>query len=225
MKRAAGYIYTVLTAGVVVFQLALASGAPWGSYAMGGTDSGEYTAALRVLAVVQVVVLILLALVVLSRAGIVLPRWSHVSRWAIWVVVAWCVVSLFLNLITPSAGERAIWAPVAFVMLVASLLVAIGKPAPQKALPDKTPRKRYRGFESTLLRFRKPGIACWNPAEEAGFPRLSGEFGGNSVANSQPQNVQSLSCFGVFRLGYYLPRTAKPCVQQFQGCPERVFSI
>jgi hypothetical protein len=132
MKRAAGYMYAVLTAGVVVFQLALAFGALWGSYAMGGTDSGEYTAALRVLAVVQAVVLVLSALVVLSRAGIILPRWSRVSRWAIWVVVAWAVVSLFLNLITPSAAERAIWAPVAFVMLVASLLVAVGKPNPKR---------------------------------------------------------------------------------------------
>jgi hypothetical protein len=112
--------------------LALAFGALWGSYAMGGTDSGEYTAALRVLAVVQAVVLVLSALVVLSRAGIILPRWSRVSRWAIWVVVAWAVVSLFLNLITPSAAERAIWAPVAFVMLVASLLVAVGKPNPKR---------------------------------------------------------------------------------------------
>ncbi|HLA80259.1 MAG TPA: hypothetical protein VJP78_01330 [Thermoleophilia bacterium] len=35
--RAAGYVFALFTAGVVVFQLALAAGAPWGSYAMGGS--------------------------------------------------------------------------------------------------------------------------------------------------------------------------------------------
>jgi hypothetical protein len=39
-------------------------------------------------------------------------------------VVAYGVIGLILNLITPSAGERAIWAPVAFVLLVSSLVVA-----------------------------------------------------------------------------------------------------
>ena len=37
-------------------------------------------------------------------------------------------------------------------------------------------------FESPL-RFRKPRIECWDPVRVAGFSPLSGEFGGNSVAN------------------------------------------
>ena len=36
------------------------------------------------------------------------------------------VIGLILNLITPSAGERAIWVPVALVLLVSSVLVAKG---------------------------------------------------------------------------------------------------
>jgi hypothetical protein len=116
IKREAACFYSLPTAAVVIFQLALAFGAPWGSYAMGGTVSGEYPAALRVAAVVQAVVLGILAGVVLSRAGVLRPRWRRVSRWATWIAVAFGVVSLFLNLITPSAGERAVWAPVAFLM-------------------------------------------------------------------------------------------------------------
>jgi hypothetical protein len=42
----------------------------------------------------------------------------------------------------------------------------------------------YRGFESPPLRFGKPRIVCRDPVAKAGLSRVSGEFGGNSVANS-----------------------------------------
>jgi hypothetical protein len=68
---------------------------------------------------------IALAGVVLSRAGVALASWSRASRWLIWVVVGFSTLSLVLNVITPSAGERAIWAPVATLMLISSVTVAI----------------------------------------------------------------------------------------------------
>jgi hypothetical protein len=101
--------------------------APWGAYAMGGAFPGQFPLELRVAAVVQAVILALLALVVLARAGIALPQWSRASRWLIWVVLALSTISLVLNIITPSADERAIWAPVALVMLICSVVVAVSK--------------------------------------------------------------------------------------------------
>jgi hypothetical protein len=74
---------------------------------------------------VQGALLVALALVVLARSGLALRRWTRASAWLIWLVVAICALSLILNLITPSAGERAIWAPVVAVLLVCSLVVAI----------------------------------------------------------------------------------------------------
>jgi uncharacterized membrane protein YhaH (DUF805 family) len=125
VTRAAAYFYSLLTLGGVAFQLALAAGAPWGSYAMGGTVSGAYPAGLRVAAVIQAIVQVVLALVVLSRAEVTLRSWRHATRWAIWIAVAFSAVSLILNLITPSSGERMIWAPFAFLMLASVLVVAI----------------------------------------------------------------------------------------------------
>jgi hypothetical protein len=61
----------------------------------------------------------------MSRAGLILAGWSRVTRWLVWVVVAVATVSLVLNLITPSAGERALWAPVLLLLLVSSAVVAI----------------------------------------------------------------------------------------------------
>jgi hypothetical protein len=125
MRRAAAIVYGVVTLGIVVFQLALAAGAPWGEFAMGGSNPGVYPPALRVAAVVQAVILGVFALIVLSRAGVLLASWKRAARWLIWVVVALAAVSLVLNLATPSAGERAVWAPVAVVMLVCVVVVAV----------------------------------------------------------------------------------------------------
>lgn len=129
MKQIAARTFAVVTAGVIAFQIALAAGVPWGAYAMGGAFPGQFPPELRVAAIVQAVILAVFILVVLARAGLALPRWSRASRWLIWLVVAFSGLSLVLNLITPSGGERLIWAPVALIMLVSSVIVAIDKPA------------------------------------------------------------------------------------------------
>jgi hypothetical protein len=125
--RIAAFTYAVVSLVVIAFQIALAVGVPWGAYAMGGAYPGEFPPELRVAAVVQALILTVLALVVLARAGIALPKWSRASRWLIWVAVALSALSLLLNLITPSAGERAIWAPVALIMLICSVIVALSE--------------------------------------------------------------------------------------------------
>ena len=129
IRRIAAFLYAIITLAVVAFQIALASGAPWGAFAIGGAFPGQLPPAMRIAAVIQAALLIGFALVVLARTGIILPTWLRASRWLAWVVVAFSALSLILNLITPSAGERAIWAPVAFIMLLSSGIVAFTKPS------------------------------------------------------------------------------------------------
>jgi hypothetical protein len=124
LKRIAALFYAIISLAVIAFQIALAAGAPWGAFAMGGAFPGQFPPALRIAALIQAVLLLAMAAVVLARAGVILPGWSRVSRWLIWFVVAFAALSLVLNLITPSTGERAIWAPVAFLLLISSSLVA-----------------------------------------------------------------------------------------------------
>jgi len=124
MKKVAAIVYAIVSLGVIAFQIALAAGAPWGAYAMGGAFPGQFPPELRIAAMIQAVLLAGLAAVILARAGLILPSWSRASRWLAWVVVAFSVVSFVLNLITPSADERAIWAPTAFLLLISSLVVA-----------------------------------------------------------------------------------------------------
>jgi hypothetical protein len=124
MKTIAAWLFTIAASVVVLFQLALAAGAPWGGWAMGGAYPGQFPPALRVAAVVQAALLVGMALVVLAGAGLFAPRWARHTRWLIWVVVAYSVIGFILNVITPSPGERAIWAPVTLLMLVCSAIVA-----------------------------------------------------------------------------------------------------
>lgn len=125
-RRLAAVVYAGISACVAAFQIALALGAPWGAYAMSGAFPGQLPAPLRVSAVIQAALLLALAGVVLARAGVALPGWSGMSRWLAWVAVSFAAVTLVLNLRSPSAGERLIWAPMASVLLVASLVVATG---------------------------------------------------------------------------------------------------
>ena len=132
MKRVAAIIYAIVSLGVIAFQIALAAGAPWGAYAMGGAFPGQFPTELRIAAMIQAVLLAGLAAVILARAGLILPGWSRASRWLAWVVVAFATISFILNLLTPSAGERAIWAPTAFLLLISSLTVTWSERAQQQ---------------------------------------------------------------------------------------------
>lgn len=121
----AALLFAGVTVGVVGFQLALAVGAPWGAYAMGGAFPGRYPPAMRVVALVSALVLALVALVVLSRAGLALPDLTRGIPWIIWVIVALCALGVVMNAASRSAGERRLWVPVTLVMLTSSLVVAL----------------------------------------------------------------------------------------------------
>jgi len=112
---------------VSLFQIALAAGMPWGSYAMGGAYPGVYPPGMRIAALAQILVYAAVGAIVLSRAGLALPGFARPARMLIWSVVAVFGAATILNLITPSAVERALWAPFAFLMLLASLRLALGR--------------------------------------------------------------------------------------------------
>lgn len=95
---------------------------------MGGSFPGVYPPGMRLAAVVQAALVLVMAAVVLARAGMILPGWSRASHRLVWVIVAVAAVGLVLNLITPSSGERVVWAPVTLILLLCSLAVARGGP-------------------------------------------------------------------------------------------------
>ena len=119
------YAFAISTLVIVLFQIAMALGAPWGKLAMGGRYPGKFPTLIRIAALVQAVVLVLLALTVVIKAGLLLPNLYKVSSVGIWIVVTISCISLFLNLITPSKEERILWSPIALLLAICSLVVAL----------------------------------------------------------------------------------------------------
>jgi hypothetical protein len=125
LATAAALAFGGVVLTVIAFQLALALGAPWGSYAMGGAFPGRFPPRMRAAAAVQAVLLALVAAIVLAGADVLGLTLDPSLRWLIWLPVGISAVAVVLNLITPSAGERRIWVPVALVLLASSLVVAV----------------------------------------------------------------------------------------------------
>ena len=106
-----------LFAGVAVFQLALAAGAPWGSMAWGGVHPGVLPAPLRVASAGSSVGFAALAHA-LGRRRLTPGVRGRVTAGALGL----SVVSAALNAASASAQERAIWTPFALTQI--ALLVA-----------------------------------------------------------------------------------------------------
>jgi hypothetical protein len=121
----AAVVYLAATLVIAGFQVALALGAPWGEYAMGGAFPGRFPPPMRVAALVQGVVLIVLAVVVLSRAGLVAPSFVRDLPWLAWLPVAVAAISVAMNAASRSPRERRLWVPVGLVLLASSLVVAL----------------------------------------------------------------------------------------------------
>mgnify|MGYP001286134683 CR=1 FL=1 len=117
----------MLFALLILFQLALALGAPWGRAAYGGQHAGVIPTQFRIASVVAIVVWTGVALLVARRAGF--EVWSPLPvSWlpvVIWIIVGLLVIAVIMNAITPSALERAIWLPFSLLALASTVTVAI----------------------------------------------------------------------------------------------------
>jgi putative exporter of polyketide antibiotics len=118
-------LFALVTALVAGFQIALALGAPWGAYAMGGAFPGKMPGPMRVAAVVQAILLVAVAVIVLSAAGVVVPGLVGDLTWLTWVPVVVSAIAVVLNASTRSPGERRLWLPITLVLLVSSVVVAL----------------------------------------------------------------------------------------------------
>lgn len=115
--------YAAFCGGIVVFQLCLIAGAPWGHVTQGGRLEGALPVQGRLVAAVSIPIVLCKALAVLSVAGL-WPGWPF---WTIWPALGVQLVVTMLNIITPSRPERRLWAPITSAMLalaVASTLLA-----------------------------------------------------------------------------------------------------
>lgn len=121
MIQYAALLYAVICGGVIVFQICLIAGAPWGRLTQGGNHAEALPVSGRVIAAFSALLLILMTGSLLSVAGI----WPVWPRWMGWVALGIQTVSMLLNWITPSKAERRLWGPVTTVMFAMALVVMV----------------------------------------------------------------------------------------------------
>jgi hypothetical protein len=122
----AALIAAALIVVLVVFQLALAAGAPLGAAAWGGQNRGVLPGRLRVAsAVVALVVYPLIGLVILAAGGLIGDDWLPVDPTvAMWVLAGFFAVGAIVNGISRSPPER-IWSPVSATLAVCCAVIAL----------------------------------------------------------------------------------------------------
>lgn len=116
--------FTILSGIIVLFQLGLTLGMPWGEASMGGKFPGKYPPRMRIVSLINSLIIIFIAVIVLIKADLLFPHYKSISNIAIYFVVGFSAVATILNTITPSKVERTIWGPVALLLLTTSIIVA-----------------------------------------------------------------------------------------------------
>jgi len=118
-------IFIVLAVFISVFQIALAFGAPLGEFTMGGKFPGKLPPKMRIAAVIQVFILIGFTLIVISKSGLALQNIYSISKFAIWIILAFFVFGSILNLSSPSKKERFVMGPLNLIALFSVLMIAL----------------------------------------------------------------------------------------------------
>ncbi len=118
---------------VALFQVALALGVPWGAFAFGGRaarDDGTLPASYRAASAVTAVFLILFAVVILTRGGVIGSSgdstWVTVMSWAI---VAFMAINTPMNLMGKHWIEKYVFGGTTLVLVVLCAIVAAAGPS------------------------------------------------------------------------------------------------
>ncbi|MGO1851663.1 hypothetical protein [Microbacterium sp.] len=114
----------MLLAALAALQVLAALGLPLGRFVWGGQHKVLPTR-LRIGSVVAVVIYAAIAAVLLSRAGVIPGGDSAFVVIATWVVFAYFVLAILMNVISRSRPERFTMTPVAIVLAVAALIIAM----------------------------------------------------------------------------------------------------
>jgi hypothetical protein len=120
-------ISVVALAAVGLFQIGLALGAPMGEYAFGGQNPGRLPMRYRVASAISVLVYLGIAGHYLAQIGVfetlLTPSLNSIANWAL---VGFNALGLIMNSISRSVKERKMWVPVLLLMLVCSVVIALG---------------------------------------------------------------------------------------------------
>ena len=117
-------VFVITSVIVILYQLLLALGLPWGEASMGGKFPSKYPTNMRLVALINAIILGCFVVIVLSKTRIAFDSWISFSNFAIWAVVLVIGISTILNIISPSKIEK-IWVPVSLLQFISALMIAL----------------------------------------------------------------------------------------------------
>lgn len=122
----AAIVFVAMLGLLCLFQLGLALGLPWGRAAWGGQHEGVLPRKLRIASVLSIVIYAFIALIALERVGLTEFFAKSFAHVAMWVIFGYLCLGVLMNGISRSKIERAIMTPVALVLAVLALCIALG---------------------------------------------------------------------------------------------------
>ena len=123
LEQILAILYALIIALVVLFQLCLVFGAPWGQITQGGRYEGPLPVIGRVAAMLSIPILICMGASITSAAGLG-PYWAG---WTAYAALAMQALSTTLNWITPSQKEKLLWGPITSIMFLLAAYVVFLK--------------------------------------------------------------------------------------------------
>jgi hypothetical protein len=123
MAQISALIYFAICIVVILFQICLIAGAPWGRLTQGGFNSEKLPKRNRILASFSIFLMLAMGLSIVSAVG----YWPDWPIWTGWIALATTVVSAIMNLLTQSMPERMLWGPITLAMLIFAFIVMLSK--------------------------------------------------------------------------------------------------
>lgn len=120
----AALIAFAILALLALFQVALAAGAPLGRFAWGGQHEGKLPRRLRIGSAFSIVVYSVIAAFVLGALEIIAID-ASVLAIGLWVIAGYFMLGTLLNAISRSRHERFVMTPIAAVLAVCFLVLAV----------------------------------------------------------------------------------------------------
>lgn len=121
-------VFAALLGLLMLLQLFLALGAPWGRFAWGGGHPGVLPVPYRIASAASSVVYVIVALLALDLGGLVDVVPNGVARIGMWVVFGLLVLSVAMNAISRSRAERLTMTPLALALAILSFFIALTGP-------------------------------------------------------------------------------------------------
>ena len=126
MTQIAAIAFTVISGLLAVFQLSLILGAPLGRFAWGGQND-ILPSRLRRGSIIAIILYAAFSVIVLTKSAVItVAVLQPVVGLLAWMLVVYLVIGVVMNLLSRSMSERLVMTPVAAILVILGLVVAVG---------------------------------------------------------------------------------------------------